>query len=138
MPDPMIGVHLFEAYRELEKRAYDAVVTAGYHDITVAQARIAARIGPEGTRLSELAEQARVTKQTAGHLVDQLERSGYVERVPDPTDGRARLVRLTPLAEQLVPIANAEVSRALGEWEARLGPRRMREFADSLAVLQDP
>lgn len=42
-----------------------------------------------------ITERAGVTKQTAGFLVDQLEHAGYVERVADPTDGRARLVRIT-------------------------------------------
>ncbi|WP_280499269.1 MarR family transcriptional regulator, partial [Nocardia cyriacigeorgica] len=79
----------------MENRVFAALAEAGYADITLAQARIVQRIGPDGTRLTELAEQAQVTKQTAGFLVDQLERAGYVERVPDPTDGRARLVRLS-------------------------------------------
>jgi DNA-binding MarR family transcriptional regulator len=55
---------------------------------------VAQRIGPDGTRLTELAEAAQVTKQTAGFLVDQLERAGYVERVPDPRDAGAKLIRL--------------------------------------------
>jgi DNA-binding MarR family transcriptional regulator len=91
-----LGILLFVANRALEKRAFDAVVAAGITDITLAQARIAARIAPDGSRVSDLAEQARVSKQSAASLVEQLEKAGYVERVPDPTDGRARLVRLTP------------------------------------------
>lgn len=86
---------LFVAYRAMETRAMTAAKDAGYTDITLAQARIGQRIGPEGTRLTDLAERAQVTKQTAGFLVDQLERAGYVERVPDPADGRARLIRLS-------------------------------------------
>ena len=65
---------------------------SGGHELTLAQARLAARIGPDGTRLTELAESAQVTKQTAGALVDQLERAGYVERVVRP-DRRARAAR---------------------------------------------
>ena len=68
-------------------------------------------IDPEGTRLSVLAERAQVAKQTATALVDKLERAGYVERVPDPTDGRARLVRLTARAEAAIPHARAEEDR---------------------------
>jgi DNA-binding MarR family transcriptional regulator len=66
-----------------------------------------------GTRVSDLAEQARVTKQSAGFLVEQLETAGYVERVPDPADRRARLVRLTSRADRVVETANAEVERVL-------------------------
>ena len=89
-----VGVLMFIAYRAAENRILDAVRRAGLDDFTLAQARVAARIGPEGTRLGELAEQAQVAKQTATALVDRLERAGYVERVIDPSDGRGRLVRL--------------------------------------------
>lgn len=137
MPDePNLGVLLFVAARALEKRAYDAAVAAG-GDITLAQARIAQRIGPGGTRVSELAEQARVTKQTAGFLVEQLERAGYVERVPDPTDGRAKLVRLTERATLLVRAADAEVARTLGEWRAHLGERRLAELEETMRLLRE-
>lgn len=82
--EPNLGVLLFVAYRELEQRAHDAVIAAGVTDITMAQARVMARIGAHGTRVSDLAVQARVTKQSAAFLVEQLEKAGYVERVPDP------------------------------------------------------
>ncbi|MFF4545156.1 MarR family winged helix-turn-helix transcriptional regulator [Streptomyces sp. NPDC001435] len=71
---------------------------AGFDDFTPAQARVLQRVGPDGTRLTELAEQAQITKQTAGFLVDQLEKAGYVRRAPDPTDKRARLVCLAERA----------------------------------------
>jgi DNA-binding MarR family transcriptional regulator len=135
-PDrPNLGVLLFVSYRALEKRAYDAAVAAGADDLSIAQARILARVGPDGTRVGELAEQALVSKQTAGYLVEQLERAGYVERVPDPRDGRARLVRLTARAQSFVPAANAEVERVLAEWESHVGTAAMRRLDETLASL---
>ena len=92
---------MFIAQRSAEGRIYEAVRHAGFTDVTVAQGRLAAGIDPDGTRLSVLAERAQVAKQTATALVDHLERSGYVERVPDPADGRARLVRLTDRGREL-------------------------------------
>ena len=83
-----IGLLCFIVSRAMEDRVLGDLAAAGFDDVTVAQARVFARIGPKGTRVTELGEQARVTKQTAGFLVDQLERAGYVRRVPDPTDGR--------------------------------------------------
>src|SRR4029453_2321698 len=106
---------MFIAYRSAENRIIDAVRSAGYTDFTVAQARIAARIGPNGTRLSDLAEQAQVAKQTATVLVDRLERAGYVERAPDPTDARARLVRIAARGAELIPIAPAQGAAIQGE-----------------------
>ena len=135
--EPNLGVLLFLAYRALEMRAHHALVAAGVTNITLAQARIAARIGPHGTRVSVLAEQARVTKQSAGFLVDQLEEAGYVERVPDPADGRARLVRLTDRADPVVKIANAEVERVLAEWADQVGADRLRQVYETLLDLRE-
>ena len=85
----------FVAYRATENRVLTDLAAAGFGDITVAQGRVFARIDPDGTRVTDLAERAQVTKQTAGFLVDQLERADYVRRVPDPRDARARLVRIS-------------------------------------------
>ena len=86
---------MFIAYRAMDDQVIRAVRDAGF-EVTTAQARIAQRIAADGSRLTDLAEQAQVTKQTASLLVAALEREGLVERVPDPADGRARLIRLTP------------------------------------------
>jgi DNA-binding MarR family transcriptional regulator len=128
---------MFIVQRYAAGRIYDAVREAGLGDITIAQSRLAVGIDPEGTRLSVLADRAQVAKQTATALVDHLERAGYVERVPDPADGRARLVRLTARGEQLIPIARAQERLIEDEWEAHLGPRRMRQLREALERLRE-
>jgi DNA-binding MarR family transcriptional regulator len=135
--EPNLGILLFVAYRALEQRAHDAVVAAGVTDITLAQARIAARIGSHGIRVSDLAEQTRVTKQSAGFLVEQLEAAGYVERVPDPDDRRARLVRLTARADRVASAANAEVERVLAEWADHVGADRLQVVYETLLDLRE-
>ena len=132
-----LGILLFVANRALEQRAFDAVVAAGITDITLAQARVAARISPHGSRVSDLAEQARVTKQSAAFLVEQLEAAGYVERAPDPTDGRARLVRLTTRARRVAEVADAEVQRVLAEWADHVGEERLRDLHETLRDLRE-
>lgn len=131
-----LGVLMFVAYRALEQRGYLAAVAAG-GAITPAQARLAARIGPDGTRLTTLAARAQVTKQTAGHLVNELEQSGYVERAPDPDDGRARRVRLTAAAVPLVEAADAAVADELEKWRAHLGGARMQQLEEALVMLRE-
>ena len=133
---------MFIAYRQVETRVLAAVLEAGYA-VTLAQARIVQRIGRHGTRLTELAEQAQVTKQTAGALVDQLVAAGYVERRPDPTDARARLVCMSEHGASAWAVATAELERVQQEWEAHLGVRdwaalqrsmtRLREITDPYA-----
>ncbi|ROO90151.1 DNA-binding MarR family transcriptional regulator [Actinocorallia herbida] len=131
-----LGVLLFIPYREMERRVFAALAEAG-HTLTPAQARLLARIDPGGSRAVDLAESAQVTKQTAAYLVDQLERAGYVERVPDPTDGRARLIRLTPLAESARPVADAATAAVEAEWLAHLGPRRLAALRATLTRLRE-
>lgn len=128
---------MFIAYREMERRVLDAVAAAGFDDVTLAQARVFQRIGPHGTRLGELAEQAQVTKQTAGFLVDQLERAGYVERVADPSDARAKLIRIADRGRAAGEVAAAEVAAVEAQWLAHLGPRRMAQLRDALTRLRE-
>ncbi|HEX8934570.1 MAG TPA: MarR family transcriptional regulator [Pseudonocardiaceae bacterium] len=132
-----IGLLLYLPYRFLENRVFTALAQAGYGDVTPAQARIFQRIGPAGTRLTELAEAAQVTKQTAGFLVDQLENAGYVERTPDPTDARARLVRITTRGAATIPISQAAIAAIEQEWASHLGEQRMAQLREALARLRE-
>jgi DNA-binding MarR family transcriptional regulator len=132
-----LGLLLFIPYRAMESRVFRALADAGFDDVTPAQARVMQRIGPAGTRLTELAEAAQVTKQTAGFLVDQLERAGYVRRTRDPTDARARLVRIAERGRAAQPVAAAAVAEVEGEWRAHLGPRRWAQLQQGLTVLRE-
>lgn len=127
---------MFIAHRSAEAQIFQAVRDAGFTDFTVAQGRLAAGIDPEGTRLTVLAERAQVAKQTATALVDHLERSGYVERVPDPADGRARLVRLTRRGQKVIPVARAEEQAVEQQWTEHLGARRMGQLREALVLLR--
>jgi DNA-binding MarR family transcriptional regulator len=132
-----IGLLLYIPYRALENQVFAALAEQGYGDVTPAQARIFQRIGRDGTRLTELAEAAQVTKQTAGFLVDQLERSGYVERTPDPTDARARLVRITERGAATIPIGEKIIADIEADWAAHIGSRRMGQLRDALTRLRE-
>jgi len=135
-PQPHVGLLFFVAHRAMEQRVLEHVNAAG-HQITQAQGRIAARLGPDGTRLTELAAAAQVTKQTAGFLVDQLERAGYVERVPDPSDARARLVRLAPRGLEVVLLAREVEAEVRAEWEAHLGAEDYAHLEATMARLRE-
>jgi DNA-binding MarR family transcriptional regulator len=78
-------------------------------------------LGPDGDRISELAERCGVSKQAMGETIDWLERHGYVERVPDPTDGRATLVRRTELGWRVNRVAREQVEATQAEWTRALG-----------------
>ena len=137
MVEPGTGVLMFIAARHLEMRVLEHLLAVGFDDLTVAQGRIAARISPSGTRVTELAEAAQVTKQSAAFLVDQLERSGYVERRPDPTDGRARLVCLTERGLAAQREGRTVERRVEREWSRHLGAERLASLRSMMIELRE-
>ncbi len=135
--DLNLGLLLFIPYRAIESQVFAAVQAAGFADLTIAQARVFQRIGPDGTRLTELAQAAQVTKQTAGFLVDQLEKAGYVERVPDPSDARARLIRVTSRGSEAVAVGAEVIENIEAEWTRHLGRKKMGDLRATLNALRD-
>lgn len=124
-------------YRAAEDRITAALAAAGFDDLSRAQIRVLVGIDDDdGTRLVVLAERARIAKQTATAVVDRLAAAGYVRRVPDPEDGRARLVQLTCRGRELLPVARAEERRIDAEWRAHLGPERMDQLHAALTELR--
>ena len=135
-PEQNTGLLFFYPYRALETRVLTALAAAGF-DVTLAQARVLQRVGPDGSRLTDLAAQAQVTKQTAGFLVDQLAQRGYVERVPDPRDGRARLVRLARRGREAADLAAPVVAEVEAEWTAHVGEEAMTALRRTLTRLRE-
>ena len=136
-----LGLLCFIGARAVETRVLEALAAAGFDDVTPSQGRIAARIGPSGTRIGDLAEQALVTKQTATATVDRLEGAGYVRRVPDPTDARARLVVIAERGEEAIKIARAAEEEIEAEWVRHLGvpaARQLRAALERIREIADP
>jgi DNA-binding MarR family transcriptional regulator len=93
----------------------------GFEDTTAAHHPLFENIDPGGTRLTVLAARAGMTHQSMGELVGALEQGGYVERLPDPSDGRARLVALTPRGRAAVRLAVKEIAAIEAAWLDRIG-----------------
>ncbi len=131
------GLLLYIPYRAMENKVFAAVAAAGFDDMTVARGRVFQRIGRAGTRLTDLAEQAQVTKQAAGALVDELERAGYVTRTPDPTDNRARLVCIAERGTAAIEVASNVLAEVEAEWTRHLGVGQMAQLRRSLMKLRE-
>lgn len=131
-----VGVLMFIAQRHLEQQVLQAV-NAGGHEISLAQARVFQRLDRDGSRLTDLARAAQMSKQAAGFLVDELERNGYVRRVPDPEDGRARLITITQRGLDAAAVALPVQQRIEAEWEQHLGAERFRELRRALEDLRE-
>ena len=132
-----LGLLCFIVQRAMEERVLADLAAAGFDDITPAQARLFARVSPDGTRVSDLAEQSHVTKQTAGFLVDHLERAGYARRVPDPTDGRARLVQIAERGHAAIQVARCTEATVQAEWTRHLGRRTTTQLHQTLTRLRE-
>jgi DNA-binding MarR family transcriptional regulator len=122
-------------------RVFAGMADAGFGDIREGHGCVFGHIDPEhGSRLTELAEGSGVTKQAVGEVVSELERLGYVERVPDPGDGRAKIIKLTERgydAWQTSRRLFAEIER---DWAERLGEDRiasLRETAERILELEN-
>lgn len=100
----------------------DRLAAAGHGDLRPIHGLAFQALGPGGTTSSELARRLGITKQAAGQLVDDLERRGYVRRLPHPAGGRRKLVVLTDAAHRHLSVAGgvlrgleADLARRLGE-----------------------
>lgn len=132
---PNIGILLRGPYQEIVRRIADELGDAGFDDIRPAHTAVFQHIKAEGSRLSELAQRAQITKQSMGYLVDSLETLGYVERRADPSDRRASLIVLTERGWGQVRAALAIIAGIEEEWARSLGTRGMAELRRHLARL---
>lgn len=133
---PDLARLLLEAHRALGAELVSTLTERGYPDARPGHAAVFMHIDRRsGTRLTELARRARMTKQGMMLVVDDLEQRGYVRRVPDPDDARAKVVRLTARGRRFV----GEARRAAAAIETRtrreLGGRRYETFRDALEQL---
>jgi DNA-binding MarR family transcriptional regulator len=94
----------------------DRLAAAGYPDLPAATHPVFENLDRDGTRLTDLAARTDMTHQSMGELIDTLEHRGYVERRPDPGDGRARLVCLTAKGRQAVRVALREIAAIEADW----------------------
>src|ERR671916_3404940 len=84
-----------------------------------------------GSRLTELAASAGLTKQAVGEAVTELERLGYVSRVPDPHDGRAKIIKLTDRGMDAVIKGRRIFSEIEREWAEQIGPELVASFREA-------
>lgn len=124
---------LRDAAQQLVDELVERLADAGYVDIRPSYSQVFENLDPEGTRLTVLARRARMTHPSMVELVSRIERLGYVERQLDPTDRRARMVRLTPRGRELQRIAIRELAAIERRWLEELGPELARELPGALA-----
>jgi DNA-binding MarR family transcriptional regulator len=131
----LIGALSLIISQALQKRAYERMVAAGFDDIRPSHTIVFQYLSPEGDRLTDLAERAETSKQAMGYLVDYLVQHRYLERVPDPQDRRAQIVRRTARGWALNQAAWRIVQEIQDEWAVLVGEDDMNQMIASMRRL---
>src|SRR6476659_5880469 len=118
---PMIGALMRLPWEAVLHRLLRALHENGFDDIEGPQLGVLLWPGPDGMRPSELAARMRITKQALNYLLGDLERLGYLERLPDPDDRRSRRIALTDRGRALIPVIRGAVAETEREWATALG-----------------
>lgn len=134
---PYIGALFGVVWQWVRDQMYAGVVAAGYDDLSAAHVGLWRYPGLDGLRPTQLAEHRGITKQSVNDLLGYLERQGYLERVPDAVDGRARVIRLTSKGRGLQDTIYAEAGAAQLRIADILGPRRFAQLHSSLELLTE-
>src|SRR5918998_3837695 len=125
-PDHIPLPGLFSVCQEaVEGELFARLAEAGYPELRPTHGCVFGTIGNGGDRLTALAERARMTKQAVGEVVSELEELGYVERVPDPDDGRAKIIRLTERGQASYELGYEIFASIQQGWEQRFGTERV-------------
>src|ERR1700757_1563400 len=108
---------------------------AGLDGIRPAQAVALVPLASGGLHASDLADQLRVSRQAVAQGIAALERHGYVTRVPDPVDARARIIELTPRGRQALRVMRSSALDLEKRWQEVLGRKRLGELRKILQTL---
>jgi DNA-binding MarR family transcriptional regulator len=127
-----IGRLLNESVTRFESRVLSLMAEKGYGEVRLGHINVTRNLDIEGTRSTDLAVRASMTKQAMGELVEQCVALGLVRREPDPTDGRAKIVRFTDEGITFLGQFRHAVATAQAEMGARLGAGRLQKLLDAL------
>ena len=132
---PMLGEIKVLAIQELHARMRER----GHPEIRAGHGCVFGFIDERGSRLTELAERSQTSKQAVWEAVADLEQLGYVERAPDPLDGRAKIIRLTRSGDEAREIARGIFGEIEQRWIERYGAERiaaLRELVEEMVADQ--
>lgn len=130
-----IGRLLLRAHRAFNERALRKLRQRGHVGLSMVHLTLLPHLDVNGTQATVLAERAGMTKQAAGRVIDDLEREGYVQRLPDPTDRRASLIVFTSTGRQYLVDAYHVKKEIEAEYATLLGAERMQQFRSTLQDL---
>ena len=132
---PLIGALLRMSVETVRERMLERLHERGFDDLAPAHLIVMQYPGPQGLRPSDLAAQLRMSKQALNYLLGELERLGYVERLPDPDDLRSRRISVTKRGDAIAAVIREAVGEIEAEWTEQLGAGRFEELRSLLVEL---
>lgn len=123
---------LMTAKNAATEELFERLGEHGYEGVREGHGCVFGFIQPEGSRLTALAEASGLTKQAVGEAVDDLQRLGYVERIPDPTDGRAKIVHLTETGAKAQEVGREALAELERRWAEEIGEERVAAMRETL------
>lgn len=139
-----IGQLLVQLLRAFRSELSAPAAEHGYTDLRQPHLHIFGSVGIDGVRLTELADRAQLSMATTSELVSELEGLGYLERRPDPSDRRAKLIFPTRRGRQALDDAGDRVAEIEQHWRQIAGGtdfdtmcRTMQQLLDALAEASD-
>lgn len=135
-PSDNTAVLLREAFVALNGRVVPRLIERGFPDVRPAHNAVFQYLDADGTTVSTLAERAVMTKQAMAELVTHLEAHGYVDRVPDPNDRRAKLVRPTAKGRRVYGVVRDLVPELEQQLVDVLGATRVRQLRRDLDTIR--
>jgi DNA-binding MarR family transcriptional regulator len=134
---PLIGALLRMPVDAIRARMLAGLHEAGFDDLVPAHLIVLQYPGPENRRPSELASQARMTKQAMNYLLGEMQRLGYLKREPDRQDHRAKRVHITSRGDAAGQMIRNIVGQIETELEQELGPERFGHLRTLLIALNE-
>ena len=131
-----LAILLREAFVAINDLVVVRLAERGHGVVRVAHGAVFQFLDDTGTTVSLLAARAQITKQAMAELVQYLEGHGYVVRVPDPTDRRAKLVLLTDRGREVIDIAQRLVPEVEGRIADLLGAERVAALRADLQTIR--
>lgn len=125
---PTVGALLRLGWQSFRKKIFERVREAGFDDLQPVEVQLFRYPTIANLRPGQLAEEAGLSKQAVNDLLRQLDRKGYLVLKPDETDGRARLISLTPRGAELMELVRSASQEVMADWNEIIGRKRLNDL----------
>jgi DNA-binding MarR family transcriptional regulator len=130
-----LGKLLLATHRDFTRRVIEKISRYGHDGLTPSHASLLRYIPLTGARLTDLAEKTEMSKQSVSEVIDELVKKGYLKRVPEEKDLRAKKVCFTEHGEKLLTDGIKAVKEVRAEYAAIIGEEAMNNLESSLSKI---